>query len=192
MSPVGQQRKFKDALRGGHDAERRWVEEIRESGLSVCHGKKLIVKEHSKLTGHVDSPDALALMSIEIKERLIRFTGPDEFPYPTVIVDDLRGMRMEKIKHFAYVYISRPTGRWAWLCGLDRNDTWLEEVTFDRGRGHAVPVLTAPKSYLRSAESLMEFLYPHTLLGLVDGDTECFRYGGGEAEERDRYVAPPN
>ena len=110
MSPVGQQRKFKDALRGGHNAERRWVEEIRESGLSVCHGKKLIVKEHSKLTGHVDSPDALALMSIEIKERLIRFTGPDDFPYPTVIVDDLRGMRMEKIKHFVDLLIEHQYG----------------------------------------------------------------------------------
>lgn len=182
-------RSFKTALRSGQDAERRWVAERRGEGLSVAHGKKIVVRHHNKQTDHVESPDAVVLMSVEIKERSLSFTCPDDYPYDTVFVDDLRGLGREKLNHLAYVYLSKPTGQWVWLTPLDRDDTWTEEVVYDRGRRHEVPTLVAPKKFLRSAESLTAFLYPHSHLELVDGDTGVFLCGGGEVEERDRYVA---
>lgn len=182
-SNASQPRPFSGALRGGHDAERKWVEALRTEGRSVAHGKKLVIKRHNKNTDHLDTPDAVALLSVEIKERRFSFTCPEDWPYPTVIVDDLRGMARETLRHFAYVYISRTTGEWVWLCGLDRNEDWREETTFDRGRGHEVPVLTAPKSHLRQASQLKYLIYPHNLLELVDGATHAFRGGGGATEE---------
>ena len=182
-------RSFKSALAGGQNAERKWVDLLRAAGRSVAHGKKLVIKKHCKKEGHVETPDAVALLSIEIKERTLSFTGPEDFPFDTVFVDDCRGLGREALNHFAYVYVSKPTGQFVWLTPLDRDQTWTETVTFDRGRGHAVPVLVAPKSHLRPAESLIELLYPHGYLDLVDGDTSIFLSGGGETEERERYVA---
>jgi hypothetical protein len=185
-------RSFQSALEAGQSAERRWVEEIRKLGRSAMHGKKLVVKQHCKNTGHVETPDALGLFAIEIKERSLSFNDPESFPFDTVFVDDLRGMSMEKTQNLIYIYLSKPTGQWCWLSILDRDDTWSEGKTFDRGRGHEVPVLIAPKSALRPAQTLIDLLYPHAYLDLVDGETGGFVRGGGKTEVRDRYVAKDN
>lgn len=182
-------RTFQSALRSGQAAERKWVETCRQTGRCVAHGKKLVITSHNKVKDHVESPDAVALLSVEIKERSMSFTCPADYPYDTVFVDDLRGLGRESLNHFAYIYVSRPTGKWVWLTPLDRDESWTEEVTFDRGRGHEVPVLVAPKGHLRSAESLIQLLYPHLYLDLVDGSAEMFISGGGEVEKRERYVA---
>lgn len=182
-------RSFQSALANGQAAERKWVDDIRLLGRSVAHGKKIRVTSHCKRTGHVETPDALALVSLEIKERSLSFTCPADYPYDTVFVDDLRGMGMEPYKNLIYIYRSKPTQQWVWLTLLDRNEEWTEEVTHDRGRGHEVPVLVAPKRFLRPADQLIELIYPHCYLDLVDGNTDCFLHGGGEVEERERYVA---
>lgn len=182
-------RSFQSALAKGQAAERKWVEAMRTSGRSVAHGKKIVVKKHCRKTGHVETPDALGLFSIEIKERSLSFADPESYPYDTVFVDDLRGMGRESTQNLIYVYLSKPTGKWVWLTILDRDESWTEAVTFDRGRGHEVPVLVAPKAHLRTADSLINLLYPHAYLDLVDGPTEAFLAGGGETEERERYVA---
>lgn len=182
-------RTFQSALKTGQAAERKWVETQRSGGRCVAHGKKLVIRNHNKNKDHVESPDAVALLSVEIKERSVRFTSPEDFPYDTVFVDDLRGLGRESLNHFAYVYVSKPTGKWVWLCSLDRDEAWTEEVVHDRGRGHEVPVLVAPKVCLRPADELIKLLFPHGYLDLVDGDTDIFLSGGGEVEERERYVA---
>jgi hypothetical protein len=181
-------RSFQDALRSGHAAERQWVNDARKAGVSVAHGRKLLIQKHNKKTDHVESPDAVALLAIEIKERSLKFTSPEDYPYDTVFVDDLRGLERETLKNFAYVFLSKPTGKWVWVTALDRDVSWTEETVFDRGRGHEVPTLLCPKKFLRPAQSLIDLLYPHHLLSLVDGETGAFVSGGGEAEERDRYI----
>jgi len=128
----------------------------------------------------------VVLVSLEIKSRSITFTSPNDYPYDTVFVDDLNGMAKERMKHFAYVFVSQPTGAWVWISALDRDDTWSEQEVFDRGRGYSVPTLIAPKSHLRFSEELLQLLYPHTLLELVDGDTGIFCGGGGKVETVDR------
>ena len=182
-------RSFRSSLQAGQDAERRWVDGLRAIGRAVAHGLKLRIKKHCKVNDHVESPDACLLLSVEIKERTLSFTCPEDYPYDTVFVDDCRGLARESFGHFAYVYLSKPTGQWVWLSVLDRDETWTETTTFDRGRGHEVPVLVAPKGHLRPAQQLIDLIYPHHYLDLVDGETGAFVSGGGEVEERERYVA---
>ncbi|NBW17099.1 MAG: hypothetical protein EBR82_54895 [Caulobacteraceae bacterium] len=175
-------------MSNGHKAERAWVDGLRLVGRAVAHGKKLVIRRHNKQTDHCPSPDAVGLFSIEVKERSIAFTHPGDYPYETVFVDDLRGLGRESIKHLVYVFSSKPTGQWVWLTPLDRDERWVEQEVFDRGRGHAVPMLVAPKDCLRAADTLITFLYPHGQLELVDADTGGFVAGGGEVEERDCHA----
>ena len=179
-------RSFKSALTNGHRAERAWVDDLRSAGRSAAHGRKLVIQGHNKNRDHCETPDAVVLMSLEIKERSIAFTCPEDYPYDTVFVDDMHGLSRETLRHFAYVYKSKPTGKWVWLSALDRDETWVEQVVFDRGRGHEVPTLVAPKSHLRSADELVKLLYPHTLLEMVAGDTGLFTQGGGDSETIDK------
>jgi len=185
-------RSFQSALRKGHDAERRWVDSMRDGGLAVGHGKKLVIAKSDPRTIHVETPDAVALFSVEVKERSISFSTPEDYPYDTVFVDDCRGLSKERYRNLVYVYLSRPTGAWVWLTMLDRNNEWKEEVTHDRGRGHALPVLVCPKRFLRPAEQLIDLVFPHAYLDLVDGSTDWLVSGGGETERRDSYSAKAN
>lgn len=185
-------RHFSKALADGHRAERAWVEQMRSANCAMAHGRKIVAKKHCKQTGHVDTPDAAAVVAIEIKERSCRFHGPETFPFPTVYVDDIRGMSMEQHKNLIYVYVSKPTGAFVWLTILDMDENWKPHTTFDSGRQHEVQVLAAPRSVLRPAKQLMEIIYPLDLLRLIDGATGAFESGGGEAEEVDRYVAKTN
>lgn len=176
-------RSFRSALSNGHRAERAWVEDLRSAGRSVANGVKSVNAGHNKNKDHCDNPDAVVMLSLEIKERSLEFTCPEDYPYDTVFVDDLHGLERETLRHFAYVYKSKPTGQWVWLSILDRDDTWTHEVVWDRGRGHEVPMLCAPKSHLRPASELVQLLYPHSMLELVAGDTGLFRFGGGDSDE---------
>lgn len=185
-------RSFSTALASGHQAERLWVEQMRKRNCAVAHGRKFVAKNHCKQTGHVDTPDAAAVVGIEIKERSCAFTDPKSFPFATVYVDDLRGMALEQHTNLIYVYVSKPTGAFVWLTILDRNEEWKHATAFDKGRQHEVHVLEAPKSALRHADELMSLIYPLHLLELIDGETGAFRAGGGETEKVDRYVASTN
>jgi len=185
-------RSFQSALNNGHRAERAWVDTQRASGLSVAHGKKLILKKHCKVKDHCETPDAAVLLTVEIKERNLSFTSPEDFPYDTVFVDNLRGLGRETLRPFAYVFVSKATKAWVWITPLDQDDSWSEQVVRDTTRGHAMGMLVAPKSHLRPAEQLLNYITPHTYLELVDGDCSLFVQGGGEIEERERYVAKTN
>jgi hypothetical protein len=162
---------------------------MRKIGCAVAHGRKIVAKRHCKRTGHVDTPDAAAVVAIEVKERSLKFDGPESFPYDTVYVDDLRGMKRESHINLIYVFLSKPTGAWVWLTILDRDDSWKEGKTTDRERGHEVPILEAPKKFLRPASALLEILYPRHKLGLIDGEAGAFAAGGGATETVERYVA---
>ena len=185
-------RSFANSLTSGHRAERAWVDAHRSLGLAVAHGKKVILTKHNKVKDHCGNPDAALLMTVEIKERNLTFTGPDDFPYDTVFVDDLRGLGKEALRPFAYVFVSKNTGEWVWLTPLDKDETWTEQVVRDTTRGHSMGMLVAPKSHLRPAKQLIDYLVPHELLGGIDGDTGLFVTGGGEVEERERYDEKTN
>lgn len=182
---AGFSRPFAQALREGQAAEKKWVEKQRKRGLCVGHGKRLVYTNHNRRKDHVDTPDAVLMFSAELKQRDITFTCPSDFPYDDVIVDDLRGMERESLNHLAYIYVSKATGAWVWLCSLDMDETWRRGEVFDRKRNHKVPVLFAPKSCLRPAEELEALIYPHTMLDVVDGDAGLFRSGGGNIERRE-------
>jgi hypothetical protein len=165
--------RFLNVLASAHKAERAWVDAQRGRGLAVAHGVKLVLPDHNPKKDFCPTPDAVAAVALEIKVRGLTFTSPDDFPYPTVFVDDLNGLR--RATPFAWVYISQQTGAWVWLSSLDRDESWAEQTVWDTMRGFNVPTLVAPSKFLRPASTLCELLFPAEALQWVEGEVGGFR-----------------
>lgn len=161
---AGAKRSFHSALLLGHEAERDWTERARGFGLAVRHGKKKVAVNHNRFTDHTDTPDAYAIVGIEIKERDLRFTCPADYPYDTVYVDDMLGLSRDAHRPMVYVFLSKATGRWVWLTILDQDDSWKVRETRDGTRGHPMKVLEAPKRFLRPANTLAKVILPERLV----------------------------
>lgn len=166
--------KFLTVLAAAHRAEKAWVDSARVSGAAVAHGRKIVLPNHDPRKDFCPTPDAVALVQLEIKVRTLRFTSPDDFPYPTVFVDDAYGLRKGP-EPFAWVFISKPTGEWVWVSSLDRNDEWEFQAIYDSMRGFNVTTLVAPSRCLRQADQLLRLLYPEGGLQYVDGEVGAFR-----------------
>lgn len=177
--------RFREALAVAQRAERDWVNHRKREGLSVAHGRKEILRGHDPSVDHCLNPDAVAAVQLEIKVRSIDFTGPHDWPHATVFVDDMYGLRSGKYP-FAWVYISKKTGSWVWLCCLDMDDDWTEQVIYDGMRKYEVPTLVCPRECLRHADELRGLILPSDLLR-IEGDASAF--GDGKAE-RTRSRAP--
>jgi hypothetical protein len=177
---------FLNVLASAHKAERAWVEEMRGRGTAVAHGVKLVLPAHNPRKDFCPTPDAVAAVALEVKVRGLKFTGPDDFPYPTVFVDDLNGL--SRSVPFAWIYISQQTGAWVWLSALDRDDTWKEQTVYDSMRGFNVPTLVAPSACLRPAAQLCDILFPSASLQWVEGAAGCF--GGAEEQAAKCDPAP--
>lgn len=145
-----------------------------------------MLPNHDPKNDHCPNPDCVGMVNIELKLRNLEFTGPHDWPHPTVFVDDLYGLR-KGTQPFAWVYISKVTGSWVWLAAMDMTDEWTEQVIWDGMRKFEVPTLVAPRSYLRHADELRDILLPSQLLQHVEGNMSSFR---GPAPEKDRADPP--
>lgn len=90
--------------------------------------------------------------TIEIKIRDIVFTSAADYPYPTAIVDTVKGLSEE---HAAVVLVSQETG--AMLAVNPRKrDGWTREWRTDRVRGFEEEFWFAPRSALRPMSALLK------------------------------------
>ena len=167
-------RPFSAALLRGHQAEREWVEEMRDEGAAVAHGRKIVQPKFDPRAEKCQSPDAVALVRVEIKQRDLKFTGPDDFPYPSAFVQNISNESADMTAPMIYILRSAPTRCWVWVLGADRNAEWEESNVRDSTRGSVIRMLSCPKHHLRTSESLLPFLIKHDLLQLIEGDTTAF------------------
>ena len=140
----------------------------------MAHGRKVVLPGHDPRKDFCPTPDAVAMVQLEIKVRSIKFTGPDDFPYPTVFVDDHSGLAKGP-EPFAWVFVSKPTGAWVWASCLDRDDRWQFQDVFDTMRGFTCKTLVAPSCCLRPAEQLLRILFSGEGLQYVEGEMGAFR-----------------
>lgn len=166
--------KFLAVLKDAHKAERAWVDSARDFGAAVAHGRKIVLPGHDPRKDFCPTPDAVAMVQLEIKVRSIKFTSPEDFPYPTVFVDDQSGLSKGP-EPFAWIFVSKPTGAWVWTSCLDRDSGWEFQPVFDSMRGFTCTTLVAPSSCLRPADQLLRMLFPGEGLQYVEGEMGAFR-----------------
>jgi len=166
--------KFLGLLADAHRAEKAWVDSARGHGAAVAHGQKVVLPGHDPRKDFCPTPDAVALVQLEIKVRSLTFTCPEDFPYPTVFVDDEHGLSKGP-EPFAWIFLSKPTGAWVWTSCLDRDDEWSFQKVYDSMRGFTVSTLVAPSGCLRPADQLLRMLFPGDGLQYVEGEMGAFR-----------------
>lgn len=182
---------FLRVLGEAHRAEKHWVETCRTAGGAVAHGKKLVLPNHNPRTDFCPTPDCVGLVAIEVKLRGLKFTGPKDYPYDTVFVDDESGLKNGP-QPWAWVFLSKPTGAWCWISALDRDDSWEFQDIWDSMRGFKVSTLVAPTKFLRPADTLLQYLCTEDQLQWVDGDMQAFRQDGGDGEGDGEAKSNPN
>lgn len=174
----GMQRPFQQSLSEGHAAEHAWVEQQRAHGLSVAHGVRVVAEKFNPRKDHLQHPDAGGVFRIEIKNRGIRFTCKEDYPYPTVFLANMSIQSKDLTAPLIYVLRSEPTGEWLWVISTDRDESWKTGSKWDRTRSMSVNILECPKRFLRPPEELRKLLMHHDVLELLDGRTCAF--GGGD------------
>jgi hypothetical protein len=153
----------------------------------VAHGRKIVLPGHDPRKDFCPTPDAVGLVQLEIKVRSLKFTGPEDYPYPTVFVDDQHGLSKGP-EPFAWIFLSKATGAWVWTSCLDRNDEWKFQDVYDTMRGFTVSTLVAPSKHLRPAGQLLRMLFQGDGLQYVEGEMGAFR--GPEPEPSKCDPAP--
>lgn len=187
-------RAFREALTRGHLAETRWVLEQQAAGLSVANGEKVHEASFSPTADRHQAPDAAAAFRVEIKERNLRFTSPEDYPFATAFLNNVARTHMDDCQPLIYVLVSQHTGKWVWVNALDRDETWRTKSQRDTTRGISVLTLECPKRFLRPAAELQSLLLPHSMLRRLDGRADGFigaddpavAAGTGEAAKRKR------
>jgi len=171
-------RSFRSSLSEGHAAEAAWVDEQRGHGLSVAHGVRIVADKFNPAIDHLQHPDAGGVFRIEIKNRGLRFTCREDYPYPTVFLANIANQHKDLTNPLIYVLRSEPTGKWLWVSATDRDETWTTGFKRDKTRNSNVHILECPKRFLRPPEELRKYLMHHDVLELLDGRTCAF--GGAD------------
>ena len=168
-------RPFQQSLAEGHRAEEAWVDELRSEQLSVAHGQRIVAEGFNPAVDHLQHPDAAGVFRIEIKNRGLHFTCPEDYPYPTVFLANMASSHRDMTSPLIYVIRSKSSGKWVWVISTDQNDSWTTSFKRDKTRNTNVHILECPSSFLRPPEQLRKLLMHHHVLDLIDGGTDAFR-----------------
>jgi len=103
-------RPFRQSLSDGHAAEKAWVEEQHGHSLAVAHGVRIVADNFNPAKDHLQHPDAAGVFRIEIKNRGIRFTSKEDYPYDTVFLANIANHHKDLTSPLIYVLRSEPTG----------------------------------------------------------------------------------
>jgi len=96
-------------------------------------------------------------LAIEVKSRGLQFTGPTDFPYPTVFVDTVSGWDARRPPPSAVVIVSQQTGAMIVVRGA-RRGAWRKILTFDRQRRIHDTWYAAPRHTLQAFEEFLDEL----------------------------------
>jgi len=148
-------RLFFDEAKGGQ----RWQEYVARflgrCGLDATSAPLMLRKDIDDAWKFRDTHDIWCEgLPIEVKSRKVRFTTPDDFPYPTIFVDTVKKWEGREWKPFAYICISTMTGRMICLPGY-QSDGWNQERRRDATRDYDDWFYSAPREQWRPIERLV-------------------------------------
>jgi hypothetical protein len=159
---------FRRELEHGYQWQRYVVEQLRKNGIVArvpdLHFRTSVSDRHDwEETTDVTLENG---KSLEVKSRRLKFTGPTDYPFPTVIVDTVSGYNAKRVKPQAYVLVSTITGNIIWMSG--ERIGWTIQEKYDATRKISDSFFLAPR------EALMPFC--ELVSVLKSGSQKMFTY----------------
>lgn len=128
---------FFEQLRDGHLQAERVADVLRTAGLPVVVTPMEVRARVEERGAFADEYDLLVgarrPCPVDVKSRKLYFTGPDDFPYPTALVDTASGWEQKRRKPLAVVLISQSTGGLAVIRPSGASQ-WTRQRRFDNAR----------------------------------------------------------
>ena len=155
---VRERRLFFREARAGQRYIEKVAERLRAEGLLLEVPPLTLRPTIDQAAAYLDTKDILCRGRVlEVKSRRVDFTRPEDFPYPTMLVDTVSGWQAKEEKPFAYVCISQKTEVIIATRGTDASN-WVVERKWDHVRGIHDEFYLAPRSAWRSFGSLVAAL----------------------------------
>jgi hypothetical protein len=99
---------------------------------------------------------------LEAKSREYRFSGVDDFPFPTAMVSTVRSWANKVQRPLAVAMVSQFTGAIIFAPEWTEPE-WSQKSRFDRKRGYWVNNWECPRKLLWTWDSYVEFLHGYLL-----------------------------
>ena len=149
---------FERELRAGFHWQTVVADHLRASGCVVV--ESVIDDAGGRVAGKSarfkDTADLLVDgLVVEVKSRRRRFTGPHDFPFPTVIVDTCESWEAKTRKPVAYVFVSQFTQGLMW-CAADTRPLWTRAEQYDTVRRMLCENFVVPVSACQPMATLLE------------------------------------
>jgi len=149
---------FIKELKEGHEWQFYTALFFKLHGLKVEIPKLTIRENIAEADKWKDSFDIIVEdVPLENKSRNESFTFNGDFPYPTIIVDTVKGFDAKTIRPHGYTMISKPTGIILWL-PVSTYPKWTKEKIHDNTRNLDDEFYVCDPKYLQHIDTLLRFL----------------------------------
>jgi hypothetical protein len=152
---------FIEQLRKGHLETQRVARALEAEGLKVEITPFQVRKDIEDRHDFADEHDLLVGEAqpcrIDVKSRDLTFSGPDDYPYETALVDTVYGWTRKIHKPLALVLVSQGTGGMAVVRPSGEN-AWASRRRYDKVRGIYDTFLEVDRDALATFDELVEWL----------------------------------
>ena len=146
---------FFEEARVGQMYIEKVANQLRAEGLEVEVPELVLRDSIDEASNWLNTKDIICRGRVlEVKSRRIGFTTPEDFPYPTILVDTVSGWEAKSEKPFAYLCISHQTEAIIATRGHD-SSKWVAERKSDYVRRIDDDFYLAPCSAWRTFKSLV-------------------------------------
>lgn len=156
---MGYDHEIKDAT-FAEDLERSKVAVNRSAEYFSAKGYPVIIEptflrpDFAKMHDYSDDGDLKIVITCEIKHRPdIAFTGADDFPYPSIIVDTCRLFQRHKTAPFWYLIWNRDYTCFALVDVRKTFKFWVKKERYDKKKGRM-------REFYELDTSLVKFINP--------------------------------
>lgn len=142
------QDEFVDRLLLSRDQFNKFALIQKQVGINILTPPLSVSETKRDRYDHVDAGDGLAHLWLEHKVRNFEFTCREDYPYPTVIVDEAYKIAAKPHPAAIYVIQNRSMTHAAVVYGWTKCD-WKQEEFFDRTAMRGGTFYTVPKGMVR-------------------------------------------
>lgn len=126
----------------------RFASLCRAAGVNIWTGPTVVRPSADARSEYADNGDLLVLLRVEHKDRGLSFTCASDFPYDTVIVDEV--YKIDRIPHRPFWYVSESSdGSMAAVVSSRTMAHWEKMSLYDEAQERRCEFYACPKRLVR-------------------------------------------